>query len=330
MEPAPVPAPSPGEAVGFPLTSPAHAFQLKWDGVRMLAFLADGRVRLQNRRLRDRTATYPELSALSGALRARQAILDGEVVVLREGRPCFPLVLRREQAAGAEAAARLASVLPAAFAAFDLLYLDGADLTGRPWWARQELLSNRLDSRGAVVRLTGSTDDGPALWDAVVSRGLEGVVAKDRASPYVPGRGSRHWLKVKPRRRLDCVVGGYTRSGGRVGALLLGLYGAAGALPTQRAGLTRATRAEAGLIYVGRVGTGFTEELRLGLAGHLPNLEMPRPAFANPPRLPGPDVRWVAPLLTVTVEFAEWTEDLKLRAPSLAGFSRAEPEACRL
>ncbi len=315
MKPVAVPAPPDGGMRGFPWDDREYAYQLKWDGIRMLAFVERGRVRLQNRRLRDRTAVYPEMAALGDRIRAREAILDGEVVVLGEGRPSFPRVLKRELAAGTRAVDRLSAELPAAFAVFDLLYLDGSDLAGRPWWARQEMLAARLEP-GGVAHLTGSTGDGPALWAAVVSEGLEGVVAKRRVSPYLPGGRSRHWLKIKLRRRLDGVVGGYTRTPEGVGALLVGLYGGGAAGP--------------GLVYVGRVGTGLTDELRHTLAERLRGLETPRPHFVNPPRLAGLDVRWTAPLITVTVTFAEWTEDLKLRAPALAGFSRTDPEQCRL
>lgn len=335
MEPVPVDPPRPGPGAGapawaappgHPLTDPACAFQLKWDGVRMLAFLDGGRVRLQNRRLRDRTAVYPELAALPSLVSARQAILDGEVIVLHEGRPSFPRVLQRDLA-GAAAAPRLRSALPAGFAAFDLLYLDGEDLTGRPWWARQELLARRAAGESPLLHLTRNYEDGLSLWGAVVEQGLEGVVAKVRASPYVPGRRTRHWLKVKVRRRVECVLGGYTLMGGGPlpGALLVGLYRDDPGPPAGRPG------APAGrLTCVGRVGSGLDEATRAALARRLPALARPDPPFQPPPRLPGLVCRWLDPLLTVLVDYAEWTEDLKLRAPSLAGFGRSEPRECRM
>lgn len=311
MEPTPFPPPGETLPRDHPLHSRDHAFQVKWDGVRMLAFVGGGVVRLQNRRLRDRTSVYPEFAGLA-RLFAREAILDGEVVVLHEGRPSFPRVLQRELAGRTARVSRLAASMPAVFACFDLLYLDGEDLSPRPWWFRQELLFGRA-VEDDLFHLTRSFEDGAALFEAVSERGLEGVVAKGRSSPYVPGRRSRHWLKIKVRRRVHCAVGGYTLSGCGVGALLVGLYPAAGG----------------GLVYIGRVGSGLDEALRGSLARELPRLARETPPFTNPPALRGHDVRWVDPHLTVEVAFSEWTEDLKLRAPSLTGFSRVEPEACR-
>jgi DNA ligase D-like protein (predicted ligase) len=311
MEPVSIPAPK-GRASGWPWEDPGFAFQPKWDGVRMLAFLSRGRVRLQNRRLRDRTAAYPELASLPSRVQAEEAILDGEVMVLVRGRPSFPAVMRREGSASGPPVLRPGDHL--LYAVFDLLHLDGRDLGDHPWRERQEILRSRLEE-GGPLRLTPSTADGPALWEAVVQEGLEGVVAKRILSPYVSGR-SRHWLKVKPRRRGDFVVGGFTRTPEGVGALLCGLYPSS--LPEQ------------GLWYVGRVGTGFSSPLRRALAERLAGLEVPHPPFINPPPLRSLEVRWTAPLLTVTVDFAEWTEGLKLRAPSFTGFSRAEPEECLL
>lgn len=335
MEPVPAPPPPPPPRLpprGHPLTDPACAFQVKWDGVRMLAFLDGGRVRLQNRRLRERTAAYPELGALASRIDARRAVLDGEVVVLHEGRPSFPRVLQRELA-GAPSA-RLAAALPASFAAFDLLYLDGEDLTGRPFWARQELLSRRVAAEEPPLHVTRNYDDGLSLWGAVVEQGLEGVVAKVRESPYVPGGRSRHWFKVKVRRRVECVLGGYTLMGGGPlpGALLVGLHrddpGAPAAHPAAPAGHPAASPGR--LTYIGRVGSGLDETTRAALAGRLPGLGRADPPFDPPPRLAGLACRWVEPVLTVLVDYAEWTEDLKLRAPSLAGFGRSAPEECRL
>ncbi len=316
MEPAAFPAPE-GEPAGWPWDDPAFAFQPKWDGVRMLAFVSGEKVLLQNRKLRDRTAAYPELaSLLPRQLRAREAILDGEAMVVAAGRPSFPAIMRREAASGA-AALRPGEVLR--YAVFDLLHLDGRELCGHPWEARQEMLRARVEE-GETIHLTGSTACGPALWKAVLREGGEGVVAKRVSSPYVSGK-SRHWLKIKARRRGDFVVGGFTRRPEGVGALLCGLY---------RDSPRHQDYPRRELLYVGRVGSGLSPRLRRALADRLKELEIPSPPFLNPPHLGTLEVHWTAPLLTVTLEFAEWTENLKLRAPSLQGFSRKEPEECVL
>lgn len=313
-------------APGALFADPAWVYQLKWDGVRMVAFVEGGRVRLQNRHLRDRTATYPEMGELAGRMRGRQAVLDGEVVVMEGTRPSFPRVMEREGARSGASAAALARRLPATFAAFDLLYLDGQDLTGRPFWARREL----LDTRGLAdwpLAVTPTYEDGAALLEAVRVRGLEGIVAKARMSPYLQGKKSPLWRKVKIRQRLACLVGGYTLGGGGLGALLLGIHtpGAGECPPAAEGPPVAAGGPLAPLLYVGRVGSGLDERTRQGLAAGLPALERPTPPFANPPRLPGLAVRWVEPRLAVEVAFSEWTPDLKLRAPSLLGPATATP-----
>lgn len=310
---------------GHPLVDPRNAAQVKWDGVRMLAFLDRGEVRLQNRGLRDRTPVYPDLiRALSTQVRARAAILDGEVFVLGEGqRPSFPRVLRRDLAGIHRVTEDLMQELPAFFAAFDILFLDGDDLTARPWWARQELLQGCVNE-GGPLHLTRNYDDGPALFAAVAGEGLEGVVMKNRQGLYLPGKKSSLWVKVKLRRRTTCVVAGFTVSGGRLAALVCGMFD------------------EGGLRYVGRVGSGLGEEDRDVLRSFLSGLAITEPPFAalpgapdaprasRIPRVPAATFVWVEPVITIDVEFAEWTDDLRLRAPVFKGVSRRKPEECRL
>ncbi len=294
-----------------PFASKNHRFQIKWDGVRMMAFVGQGGTRLQNRKLRDRSRQYPEILRLPALLHCRQAVLDGEMVVLHRGKPSFPRIMERDLATRDTAIARLARVLPATYAVFDLLMLDGNDLTGCPWWERQARLREVLEP-GPEVHLTENFEDGPALFQAVTALGLEGIVGKELDSPYLPGRKSRHWLKIKSRRCLLCVVGGYTRSGERVGALLVGAF------------------RERELYYLGRVGSGLSERDLLALGEFFEGITTSTPPFVNPPHLAKGTFRWVEPRLTVMVEFQEWTEDMKLRAPVVAGFSREPPGACEV
>lgn len=321
MEPESAPAPPgeplPGPPPGHPLVDPRNAAQVKWDGVRMLAFLDRGEVRLQNRGLRDRTPVYPDLTqALATQVRARAAILDGEVFVPGEGqRPSFPRVLRRELVGIHRVTEDLMQELPAFFAAFDILFLDGDDLTARPWWARQELLQGCVNE-GGPLHLTRNYDNGPALFAAVADQGLEGVVMKNRQGPYLPGKKSSLWVKVKLRRRTTCVIAGFTVSGGRLAALVCGMFDAGG------------------LRYVGRVGSGLGEEDRDVMRAFLSGLAIPAPPGVTRalqiPRVPAATFVWVEPVITIDVEFAEWTDDLRLRAPVFKGVSRRKPEECRL
>ncbi|MBX6377595.1 MAG: DNA ligase, partial [Clostridia bacterium] len=172
------------------------AFQAKWDGIRLLAAVTRRGVRVCNRRGRDRTAAYPELGALRD-LSGDEAVYDGEAVILAEGRPSFPLVMRRELA-GRPGGPSLLYVL------FDCLGYAGRDLRERPWEARQEVLAHGVRP-GDCVRVAGWTRRGQVLWEATARAGWEGVVAKRLDSPYRQGARSGGWIKVKHRRRLDCV-----------------------------------------------------------------------------------------------------------------------------
>lgn len=287
-----------------PFDSPGHFFQVKWDGVRILAFLEGGVVRLQNRRGRERTAQYPELQDLREFARARGALLDGEVVVLEEGQPSFPRVIRRDFCTRPESVRQLARALPCTYCVFDLLYLDGEDLASRPLSERQHLLDQVLTPSPAVF-ITPNFSAGTALYREAEERGLEGIVAKAKDSPYLWGGKTGYWLKVKPRRRILCAVGGVHEKGGAVGALLLGVY------------------RDGKLLYIGRAGSGLSSRDARLLREMAQKDARPVPPFTNPPRDPG--CLWLEPRLTVLVEFAEWTGDLHLRAPVVVGFTGRLP-----
>ncbi len=291
------------------IDSPAYLAQLKWDGVRCTARVSGGSVRLFSRSLRDRTARYPELLGLPEQVAADEAILDGELVVLRGGQPSFFAVMERELAQPGATAGRLALRQPAVYMVFDLVQLEGHDLTAQPLTDRQSALA-AVWRPGGPAQLVESFPgtQGIALFRAVAERGLEGVVLKAASSPYVPG-GVRtsHWLKVKTVRRLHAVVGGMAGPPGHPGSILLGLYDG------ER------------LRYIGRAGSGLggaeLEFLRRELTpGPCPFT--PRPALGSLP------VVWVVPQLVAAVNFAEWTPDLHLRHPVVAGFAGLPPESC--
>lgn len=296
-------------AVREPFDDPAFLYQVKWDGVRLLAFSEGGTVHLQNRRLRLRDGFYPELDGLPRLLKKDGVVLDGEVVAFAQGKPSFPLVLRREQVTSPARVRELLRSVPVTYLVFDLLYLGGEPLLKLPLHARQEKLACVLRPDGAI-QLVESFPLGSKLFAAVKEQGLEGIVAKRRDSPYLPGAKSRDWLKVKVRRRQLCLVGGYSVKGKRLQSLLVGAWRGAD------------------LIYLGRVGTGLKAQEWDLLAKALEELAVPECPFAGCPQ--SPSYRWVRPVLPVWVEFSEWTEDLHLRAPSVVGFARAGPEECRL
>lgn len=298
------------ERAEAPFADAGWLYQVKWDGVRNLTLVEGGRVRHWSRRLRERTHLFPEFNGLAAALSGRRAVLDGEIIVLRDGRPSFSAVLERDLASGSTRPGRRP---PATLMLFDLLEWDGEPLYQRPLTERLALLEEVVPPAEAwqvVASFPG--DQGPALFAAAVDQGLEGVVAKRRGSPYVPGARSRDWLKVKRRSEMLAVVAGYTNPVGRPGGLLLGAY--------------RSGR----LQYIGRVGSGLTGEELAAIRQHLPPAGCP---FPEVPRLrdrfggePGPVV-WVEPRLTVRVAFTEWTEEGRLRDPAVVGFTADPPEA---
>jgi bifunctional non-homologous end joining protein LigD len=302
-----------------PGTLPAGAgwaFELKWDGVRVLADLRDGRTRLLARSGNDVTASYPELAGLAAAI-GRDALLDGEVAVLRDDASTdFGALQSRMHVAQPERAALLARQTPVTYLAFDLLRLDGTDLTSRPYTERRRLLAG-LGMAGPAWQVPpafglpgGEITDPGALLAASRQLGMEGIVAKRLSSPYLPGRRSDQWIKVKNVRTQAVVLGGWSPGqGGRsrtFGALLLGL--------------PRPGAPDGGLRYVGSVGTGFTEAVARSLRERLDGLATASSPFDGPVDVRHRKVaRWVRPELVGEVGFAHWTSEGRLRHPTWRG-----------
>jgi bifunctional non-homologous end joining protein LigD len=282
------------------------AYEIKWDGVRAVAYSEPGTLRFESRNLHDITVSYPELSRLNRALSHHRAVLDGEIVAFdAEGRPSFGLLQRRMHVSGASAAKRLSQTVPVVYVIFDLLWLDGHPLLRAPYEERRAkllelgLTGERWQTPDHVV------GDGAALLAASAAQGLEGVMAKRLGSCYEPGRRSRDWVKVKNKQREDFEIVGWVPGEGRrrnrIGALLLASEGE----------------------YVGRVGTGFDEAELQRLAGLLEPLEVDSPPVANDKAAPKGSI-WVRPRHVCEVEFSEWTGERMLRHPSYKGLKAAE------
>ena len=300
-------APMQAQVGGLPPDDDRWAFEIKWDGVRLLAYVEDGRVCLQSRNMRDVTPQYPELHGLGAALGGRSAVLDGEVVAFDEaGRPSFQRLQQRMHVTAEGALRGLVQSVPVAYMAFDLLHLDGRSTMALPYVERRRLLG-ALELAGARWQTPAyHVGDGAALLDATRTKGLEGVIAKRLDSRYEPGRRSACWLKIKNWCRQEVVIGGWMPGeggrSGRLGALLAGHY-------------------EAGALrYAGRVGTGFTEAELARLGGLLAPLRRDTCPFDPPP--PAPVRRlavWVEPRLVAEVAFSEWTDAGTLRQPAYKG-----------
>jgi len=300
---------------------PDWLFEIKWDGYRAVAFIADSRVRLVSRNQNDLTAQFPELGSLPQFVKAQRAILDGEIVALDdEGRSSFSLMQQRTGFQPGKRRLQRRESVSVIYYAFDLLYLDGLDLRRVPLEQRKQLLQERIKV-GEVIQFSDHyAEKGLALFEAAKQRGLEGIVAKKRSSAYEEKR-SRDWLKIKITQRQECVIGGYTDPEGSreyFGALVLGLYDEQGRL-----------------IHVGQAGTGFDQKTLKEIFTCLQPLKTRQNPFHG--EIGGlRKVHFVRPELVAEIKFAEWTHEsaeggMKLRAPVFMGLRPDKSaEDCRL
>lgn len=297
-----------------PFSSHQWLFEPKLDGVRAIALIHDGKVRLLSRRGLNTTAQFPEVAAALARQPKSQLVLDGEIVALDDhGRPSFQRLQRRLGLTRDGDIRRVAREVSVIYYVFDLLYVDDCELRSSPLEARKSLLGQVLQV-GDVVRLVEYfPTDGRLAFETAVRHGLEGVVAKRRDSRYESGCRSRNWLKIKETQSEDFVVGGYTSGeGGRAGsfgALLLGCY-------TERGRL----------MYLGGAGSGFDERTLADLRARLDRLRTERCPFGVPPPGVG-QAQWVRPEIVATVKFAEVTHDGRLRAPVFLHLHPDKPAA---
>jgi bifunctional non-homologous end joining protein LigD len=294
------------------------AYEIKWDGVRVLGYADHGRWCMLSRRLEDVSARYPELAAIGEALADRAAILDGEVVALDpEGRPRFQLLQgRMGLTSPAMIKARVAQT-PVDYMIFDLLHLDGHCVRDLPYVRRRELL-DELGLDGPRWRAPRYRQGGGAgLLEAARHQGLEGIVAKRCDSPYRAGKRTGEWVKERVWRRQEFVVGGYIpgegRRANRVGSLLVGYY-------DRRASELRTGDGQT-LHFAGGVGSGLTEDLIDFLTRELGKRVRPDSPFdVGAPS--GPKARtavWCEPELVCEAAWTEWTNEGTLRQPAFKG-----------
>jgi bifunctional non-homologous end joining protein LigD len=294
-----------------PFSDPDWLFEIKWDGVRTIAFLKDGRVRLMSRSGRDVTAEYPEFQDLPKHLRAGTAILDGEIVTLDEnGRSNFQKLQNRIGVSNPSA--KLRETIPLTYYLFDLLYCNGFDIRKAPVLQRKELLRSLLRNENQVRYSEHQLEKGKELYQAASEKGLEGIVGKEIHSLY-SGTRTPLWIKLKIVKELDAVVVGWTaprRTRQYFGALVLGLY-----------------EGEE-LKFIGSVGTGFDTKTQSAILEELKKLRVARSLLKNTPKL-REHVEWVRPALVARVKYGNWTEDDHLRAPVFLGLRRDRtPEDC--
>jgi bifunctional non-homologous end joining protein LigD len=274
------------------------AFEVKWDGYRAVATVSGGDATLTSRNGNDLTARFPGVAKeVAKAIKTPDAVIDGEVCALDDsGRSSFSAM--QQGKAGT----------PLVYYAFDVLEVEGEPVIDLPFVERRKRLEKLLDKRNRTVRLSETFDDGKALYEAAKQQHLEGIMAKRLDSRYVPGRRTRDWLKIKTHGEQEFVIAGYTKGTGRrassFGSLVLAYY--------------RANE----LVYAGNVGTGFNAREIDKLLDKLRPLRRSTAPFREVPKMPKvrkSDVIWVEPKLVCEVEFAEWTHDGRLRAPSYKG-----------
>jgi bifunctional non-homologous end joining protein LigD len=272
----------------------------KFDGERCVARKAGSEVRLESRTGKDLTGTYPEVSAAVSAQRSRDLLLDGEVVAYEGDQTSFA---RLQQRLGlTRPSSEQVARFPVVYCVFDLLAVDGEDLTDRPFVERRSRLTRTIRSSSAVQHTEAWSDDSERRFAEACRSGWEGLIAKRADAPYVAGR-SKDWLKLKCVWEQEFVIGGYTEpTGSRTdfGALLVGYY------------------EQDSLRYAGKVGTGYTKATLHDLGARLRKLETAQPAFVDARPIPR-GVHWTRPNLVAQIGFAEWTSDARLRQPRFLG-----------
>ena len=292
-----------------PFSSPDWIFEVKWDGIRAIAYAGET-LSILSRSGREMAGQFPELGEMRDL--APGCVLDGEIVLLRDGRNDIQDLMGRFQKSDPRQVEADSLSLPVTYVAFDILEREGAPLIHLPVEERRKILESHVKEGKYLVRSVAVQGEGEHYYAEVMKRGLEGIMAKRLGSPYEPGARSGSWLKVKGLKSCDCVVFGYTKGvgvrAGTFGALVLGLC-------DQGKG-----------VYIGRVGTGFDqadlEDIRSTLAG----LKADEPTLAGAEK---GEIVWVLPRMVVEVAYHSVTKDGRLRMPRLVRIrTDKKPEDC--
>jgi len=305
-----------------PFNSDEWCYEVKFDGTRCLAYVntKEKSVKMLNRRLIYFEDRYPELQKIWKDVKGGKVILDGEVVVLEKGKPNFYKLAEREHVEGKTRIELLSKMLPATYIVFDILYKDGKDLTDLPLIERKKILKETVKESSRLILSEYIIGKGKKFFEEVKKKDLEGIMAKKLDSPYLIGQRSKLWLKIKALQTLDTIIIGYTTGTGKRGELL-------GSLIT-------ACYYQGKLKYVGKVGTGFTEDQLAELLKKLEKLKVNKCPIEPEPELklpPGREPIWIKPKLICEVKFMNLSEDLVMRAPVFLRLREDKlPEECQL
>lgn len=288
-------------------SDPDWIYEPKLDGERCLAFVEGGKVRLMSRNQKRIDHSYPEV--VDALIRQPDALVDGEVVALTDGVPSFAALQRRMHVLDPSPA--LLRSVPVLFYVFDVIHLDGCDVTRLPLTTRKKVLARAFSFRKPLQKVSHRVGEGEEYYEEVCSQpGQEGLIAKRAGSPYQPGR-SKDWLKFKCSLEQEFVIGGFTDPQGSrtgFGALLVGYYD------------------DGKLRYAGKVGTGFGAALLKKLSAELAERRRDTPPFADR-GVERRNAHWVEPDLVGQVGFSEWTKDGRLRHPRFIGLRRDKDAA---
>jgi DNA ligase D-like protein (predicted ligase) len=329
-----LPAPGPSEAATLPLEPPRlpdslmpmfpggasepfdsreHLFEVRWDGLRALAFVEGGGYHLQDQSGNNISELFPELGEIPRRVRADEVILDGIVVISdSQGLPDFAALDRRMRLSSPDGVAQAAARQPAAFVVFDILYAEARSVMSMTLLKRRKLLREVLEGEGRICLSDAVAGEGVAFFDAAREMGIEAVIAKRKDSVYLPGGRSPSWLLVQDVPRQDVVVAGYipAADGGAFESLLAGTY------------------VDHRLTYAGAVGGGFDQRTERLLAQALPGLRAGADVPEGSQRVPAEAI-WVRPELVISVKFSEWTPEGTLRFPIFVGMHpEVDPLSC--
>ncbi|XRG77503.1 non-homologous end-joining DNA ligase [Rossellomorea sp. GAMAL-10_SWC] len=292
---------------------PEWISQIKWDGVRILTYFDGKEVKLYNRKLNDRTNIFPELTNIKSYSNAQSIILDGEVIALdQNGNPSFHEVMRRDGIRRMDRVDSAIETVPIYYMIFDILFYNGKWVTQLSLQERQNLLVEAIQPN-KQIQLVPNNTDGVALFEVAKQHNLEGIVCKNLNSKYLINGKHNAWQKVKNYKDVIAVIGGVTYRSGIVNSILVGLY-----------------NENNQLVFIGHVGTGkLTKSEWKDLTTVINTIKIENNPFSSQPKRIK-EIQWIQPLLTVKVQFIEWTEGHSLRQPSIQAFIEKDPKECTL
>ncbi|MEH7453821.1 non-homologous end-joining DNA ligase [Gottfriedia acidiceleris] len=292
---------------------PEWISQIKWDGTRILTYFDGKEVKLFNRKLNDRTNIFPELTNIKSFTNAQSIILDGEVIALdQNGNPSFHEVMRRDGIRRMDRIDSAIEAVPIFYMIFDILFYNGEWVTQLSLQERQNLLLEAIQPN-KQIQLVPNNTDGVALFEVAKQHNLEGIVCKNLNSKYLISGKHNAWQKVKNYKDVIAVIGGVTYRSGIVNSILVGLY-----------------NENDQLMFIGHVGTGkLTKSEWKDLTTVINTIKIENNPFSSQPKRIK-EIQWIQPLLTVKVQFIEWTEGHSLRQPSIQAFIEKDPKECTL